>query len=144
MTNELARPRSPAEQGKAEWVKARRSRDNCLEIASIQGVVLAASAASTVVFSKAFLEKLGEHAADSAADLLKRGRFRRLRTKGKPDECHITVGDNPSTTVIFTGDLPDDARLALLDLDVTAEELRGQTLRWDSKAMAWRVGDAQE
>jgi hypothetical protein len=35
-------------------------------------------------------------------------------------------------------DTPDEARLALLDLDVTAEELSGKVLRWDSSASAWR------
>jgi hypothetical protein len=30
----------------------------------------------------------------------------------------------------------------VLDLDVTAEELRGKTLRWDTTASAWLPDDA--
>lgn len=40
--------------------------------------------------------------------------------------------------VVVTDDLPDEARLALLDLDVTAPELRGKLLRWDEAAGEWR------
>ena len=43
----------------------------------------------------------------------------------------IGLDDGSAADVIITGDLPDEARLALLDLDVTADELRGKTLRWD-------------
>ena len=35
--------------------------------------------------------------------------------------------------MVVTDDLPDEARLALLDLDVTADDLRGKLLRWDQK-----------
>lgn len=43
--------------------------------------------------------------------------------------------------LVVTEGLPDEARLALLDLDVTAEELRGKELRWDAAAGEWRLSD---
>ncbi len=39
--------------------------------------------------------------------------------------------------------MPDEARLAVLDLDVTADVVRGQVLRWDSSASAWQPADDQ-
>ena len=41
--------------------------------------------------------------------------------------------------LIVTEDLPDEARLALLDLDVTAEDACSKYLRWDNDSMAWRA-----
>lgn len=50
--------------------------------------------------------------------------------------------DEGSAAIVITSDTPDEARLALLDLDVTAEELRGKVLRWDEKARAWRPDES--
>jgi hypothetical protein len=103
-----------------------------------------ALATAAAIFSKAFLETLGTRAGDSAANLPKRVRdlARRFhRRKDGGEEFHIGAG-GMSATVIVTEDLPDQARLALLDLDVTAEELRGKLLRWDSAASAWRPAES--
>jgi hypothetical protein len=92
-------------------------------------------------FSSAFIGALGQRAADSAAKLPKRvGDLvrTRVRRKGKPDEYQVGVGDGSTATIVITADLPDEARLALLDLDVTADELRGKLLRWDESVLAWR------
>ena len=95
-------------------------------------------------FSAAFMQALGQRAADGAARLPKRvGDVvrTRVRRKGKPDEYHIGVDDGSAAVIAITEDTPDEARLALLDLDVMADELRGKTLRWDSSASAWRPAD---
>lgn len=92
-------------------------------------------------FTSAFIQALGQRAADGAAKLPKRAGDlvrRCIRRKGKPDEYHIGVDDGSAATIAITADTPDEARLALLDLDVTADELRGKLLRWDSSASAWR------
>ena len=53
----------------------------------------------------------------------------RFRKNGKANEFVIGVEDNSAATVIVTADLPDEARLALPDLDVTGEEMHGKLLR---------------
>lgn len=40
---------------------------------------------------------------------------------------------------MVTADLPDEARLALLDLDVTADDVCGKELRWDTASNTWTV-----
>jgi hypothetical protein len=95
------------------------------------------------IYAKAFLETLGQRSGEGVADLSKRMgevvRKRRFRRKG------YLVGIMGATAIlIVTEDLPDEARLALLDLDVTAEDVRGKTLRWDNEAMAWRAGGTED
>jgi len=97
-------------------------------------------------FSSAFIQALGQRAADGAANLPKRVSDlvrKRVRQKGTPDEYRIGVGDGSTAWIAITADTPDEARLALLDLDPTADELRGKDLRWDDSALAWRPADDQ-
>lgn len=123
-------------------------------IRSIPGIVtltityppeMVALAAATAIFSKAFLETVGSRAGDGIANLPKRLQDL-LRTchrrKKARYECHIGMQDRrAAATVVIKADLPDEARLALLDLDVTADELRGKLLMWDSTASAWRPAE---
>lgn len=92
------------------------------------------------VYTKAFVETLAKHHADALSDAV-RTRFRR---KGKAREVLVGPDDGSAATIIITDETPDEARLALLDLDVTADELRGKVLRWDEKAMAWRADSADD
>ncbi len=97
-------------------------------------------------FSSAFIQALGQQAAGESAKLPKRVRDlvkKRVRRKDEPDEYRIGVRDGSAATIVVTEDTPDDARLALLDLDVTADELRGKLLRWDSGSSSWRPADDQ-
>jgi hypothetical protein len=89
------------------------------------------------IYSKAFVEALAKRHADGLTDRL-RTRFRR---DTEDTEAEIGLDDGASATVVVTGDLPDEARLALLDLDVTADVVRGKLLRWDGSASAWRPAD---
>lgn len=97
-------------------------------------------------FSSAFIQALGQQAAHSFANLSKTKikkltawlQPKRVRRKGQPDEYHIGLKDGATATIVVTEDTPDEARLALLDLDVTAPELRGKELRWDEATGAWR------
>ena len=61
--------------------------------------------------------------------------------KGKPDEYRIGLRDGSAATIAITADLPDEARLALLDLDVTAADVRGKLLRWDDETFSWQPAD---
>ena len=97
-------------------------------------------AAAIGIYSKAFLETLAKHNAEGLIKLV-RPRFRK---KGKTAELLVGPEDDAAATLVITSETPDEARLALLDLDVTAEELRGQHLRWDNEAMAWRPESAED
>jgi hypothetical protein len=101
--------------------------------------VLALTGAA-VIYSKAFLETLAKHHADRLVDLVRTTRFR-FRNNDKNTEAEIGFDGDAAATIVVNEDTPDEARLALLDLDVTAEELRGKVLRWDSSASAWRPAD---
>ena len=98
--------------------------------------------AATAIYSKAFLEELGKRSGEGFADLLGRIRnsihVRREAKNGNPEELHIDVETGEGAVwVVVTEDLPDEARLALLDLDVTVKEFKGRTLRWNATAGAW-------
>ena len=95
-------------------------------------------------FSSAFIQALGQRAAGGAAKLPRRVAdlaCKYVRKKGRPDEVRIGVDGGSAATVIITAKTPDEARLALLDLDVTAPELRGKELRWDPTTAAWRPSE---
>jgi hypothetical protein len=95
-------------------------------------------------FSLAFIQALGQRAADGTAKLPKKVADlvqKRVRKKGKPDEYQVGVNDGSAATIVVTEDLPDEARLALLDLDITADDLLGKLLRWDADAEAWLPSD---
>ena len=96
-------------------------------------------------FCSAFFQTLGKRAADGAVRLPKQATDllrKRVRRKGKPDQYYIGLKRGASATVVVTESTPDEARLALLDLDVMAPELRGRELRWDQAAGAWRPSEA--
>jgi hypothetical protein len=105
----------------------------------------AALAAAMAIFGKAFLETLGQRAGDGVANIPKQVHdlvSARKRRKGE-SEVYLGTGSDEAATIAVTADTPDEARLALLDLDVTADELRGKLLRWDSDSSAWRPADAE-
>jgi hypothetical protein len=58
-------------------------------------------------------------------------------------KVEITTEAQEVTTVLeFTNNLPDEARVALLDLDFTNPDLNGKKLHWNAKKGVWepRVG----
>lgn len=86
------------------------------------------------VYVKAYIETLAQHNAESLIKAVRHGR----RWKGKKPEMVVGPGNKSAATIAITDETPDEARLALLDLDVTAEELRGKVLAWDAEAGSWR------
>jgi hypothetical protein len=98
-------------------------------------------------FSSAFVQALGQRAGNKAADLAKRAGDvveHLVKREDGSNELHIRGKNTETAMVVVTSETPDEARLALLDLDVTADEVRGKTLRWDETAMAWRADNAEE
>lgn len=90
-----------------------------------------------VPFLGAFAKKLGDAFGDSTVKVI--GRL-------KPDSRRKTVlveaelPEREKTTILFNAATSDEARLVLLDLDVT--ELRGKTLRWDAERNLWQPDDS--
>ena len=107
---------------------------------SIPAEAVTALMVAGVVYAKAFLETLAKRNADTVAEAIEA----RIRKKGKTREMVIGLEDGSAAEVIVTSDLPVEARLALLDLDVTADELRGKTLQWDDATKAWRADSADD
>jgi hypothetical protein len=100
---------------------------------------------AVAIFSKAFLETLGHRTGEGVANLSKRvGDLVRARIKGRgePDKYLIGLDGGATAIVVVTDDTPDEARLALLDLDVTAPDLRGKYLSWSRGAAAWLPTEA--
>jgi len=87
-----------------------------------------------VEFAKGYIDALAGRAADASLGLVQHVRFRRNRRTG---EMRAGVDGGGASTVVITDDLPDEARLALLDLDITADGMRGKELGWDPDAGAW-------
>jgi hypothetical protein len=141
----LAMP--PAEMTVDEFLalKARyKARYETRGIVNQKSVLLDLAApllAVAAIYSKAFLETLAKHNAEALMDAV----HSRIRIR-KSIAREVLVGpeDGSAAILVITSDTPDEARLALLDLDVTAEEVRGKTLRWDSEAMAWRPDSAED
>jgi hypothetical protein len=89
------------------------------------------------VYAKAYVETLAHHNAEALIKAVSS----RSRKTGKTTEMLVGPEDGSAARVVITPDTPDEARLNLLDLDVTADELRGKVLRWDEKAKAWHPED---
>jgi hypothetical protein len=91
-------------------------------------------AAAVSPYLRAFLEALGKSHADALTDAVRT----RFRKKGNDRELLIGPDDDAAAKLVITKDTPDEARLALLDLDVTADDVRGHYLRWDDETKTWR------
>lgn len=101
-------------------------------------VLLIAAASSYVTV---FTQTLAKHNAEALIGAVQT----RFRRKTKTLELTLVVGsEDDGVAFVVTGDLSDDAKLAMLDVDVTSDELRGKSLRWNDKAMAWRPYESQE
>jgi hypothetical protein len=85
-------------------------------------------------FLEAFAKKLGEQIGESTSRAL--GRLRVLRDR-RTRRTELDVNGSSTTTLVLPEDMTDEARLAFLDLDMTASELQGTTLYWDEKAGKW-------
>lgn len=102
--------------------------------------VVAPLGAATAIYSKTFLETLAKHNAEA---LIKAAATRILK-RGETIAFLAAADGDAIPKFVVKGDLPDAARLALLEPDVMAEALRGKILWWDAKAMAWRADNGEE
>jgi hypothetical protein len=88
---------------------------------------------AAAIYAKTFVETLAKRHADALEDLVET----HLRRIGNKTEAEIGLDGDAAAKIAITEDTPDEARLALLDLDVTDDAVRGKVLRWDSSASAW-------
>jgi hypothetical protein len=95
--------------------------------------------AGIAIYSKAFIETLAKHNAEGLIEAVRT----RFRKKGNAAEVLVGPDDGAAATLVITSDTPDEARLAVLDLDVTADDVRGQLLRWDAEAETWRPNGSE-
>lgn len=86
-------------------------------------------------FGDAYLSRMGQMLAESTPAILRRIRLRRYPVHGTG---RLLIRTDRSTIMFeFDGDLSDDAKLALIDIDITDDRLQDATLRWDAAGGAW-------
>ncbi len=108
----------------------------CINFATVTQV---AAGAGLATFLRGYIEALAARSGDVTFDWLKKPHIR-TTSKGKSD---VEVRINGAiTTFEVADDMPDEARLALIDLDLTSEQWRGHRLKWDGKA--WVRNDPPE
>jgi hypothetical protein len=82
-----------------------------------------------------YASRLADHPAETTFKARRSISLRRRR-RDKRDCVRIEVPEE-TTTIVLPSDLSDDAREAFIDLDPTADGIRGKTLYWDQKQRAW-------
>jgi hypothetical protein len=100
-----------------------------------------AAGASLATFLRAYCAELGKRFGGSTADWISKVHVRKRvhPTEGKT-ALEVPVNDVVTKfEVADNDDLPDEAKLALIDLDITAEGVRGHRLMWDAKVQRWIV-----
>jgi len=82
----------------------------------------------------AFSRELGKSLGGSAADWLKKIRFRPRRPtaldRGNPSVLQVKTDGGP-TLFEVSDEMSDEAKLALIEIDMTNPRIRGHKLRWD-------------
>jgi hypothetical protein len=103
-------------------------------------VVIAASTLGP--FVTAFCTELGRRFGGTVADWA--GRVRLSRRRHDPAAADLIIdADNVVTVLELEEELSDEARLALLDLDIKADAVRGHRLAWNTETQAWMASDIQ-
>jgi hypothetical protein len=87
-------------------------------------------------FLDAYAKKLGEKLGESTAAAAGRLRTHLL---GRKAGAISPVNDEAGVTIlVVAADLTEEARLALIDLDVTDPALSGAMVRWNAEEARWR------
>lgn len=121
--------------GNAEGLATRPLDPNLAEIAAIGFAALKILGP----FADAFATRLGEIFAETTAAATQRVILRhRTRRSGTTDKMVVVGPADEQTTILLPADLSDEARLALIDLDMAADAVNGKTLIWDPRSATWR------
>jgi hypothetical protein len=112
-----------------------------LDRTAVRGIPFEEIAAAAAIFKvlgtfgDAYLSRLGQILAESTPAIVQRIRLRRYPVH---DTGRLMIHTDRSTIVFeFDGDLSDEAKLALIDIDLTDDSLQGATLRWDAARGQW-------
>lgn len=103
-------------------------------------IALAFVAAKALIpFLDAYAKAVGKKLGETIGNLLSRLSLDSVvkLTQGRP----IVIGTDHAVAVEFDPNLPDEARLALLDLDVTDPQIQGTVLQWNATAGQWQPPD---
>ena len=93
-------------------------------------------------FVTAFCAELGKRLGGTTADWV--SKVRRRKKLGDASEAELIVRvDDAGTVLVLEENLPDEARLAFLDLDLKAPMIRGHQLRWSADSQAWVLTDTK-
>lgn len=93
-------------------------------------------------FAAAFCTELGRRFGGSTADWISRVRLR--RRPHNPAATDLLIEAGGSVTALEVGDdLTEDAKLALLDLDIEDPEVRGHRMIWNTQLSAWVAVDIE-
>jgi hypothetical protein len=97
------------------------------------------TAVTITPFVTSFFNELGKRLGDKFPDWMKGVK---LRFRREDLEIFLPAeAGREKTTIEIDGRLPDAAWLALLDLNVDSDAIRGHQLRWDSKAGGWLTAE---
>ncbi|WP_141717290.1 hypothetical protein [Nocardia altamirensis] len=103
-------------------------------VAALLGPVVA-------IYGKALLESLAAHTADGVVQLprtIRKRWFGRTGAESSDLAAILDIEGGPgAAAILVTEGLPDEARLALLDIDPTESALRGKVLGWDDTLQRW-------
>ncbi|QIS22120.1 hypothetical protein [Nocardia terpenica] len=102
---------------------------------------LGAVAPAATIFGKAFLEALAKRSAEGVAALPGKLRQRWFRQGHDGSDgglaAVLDIENVGAAAILVTADLPDEARVALIDLDPTEPGLLGKVLGWDVERRQW-------
>ncbi|MFD8529407.1 hypothetical protein ACFV0L_18505 [Streptosporangium canum] len=88
-------------------------------------------------FLETFASKLGERFGESTGQVL--GRIRVIRRRNRAS-AELEIDDpatHAPTVLVLPADFSEEARLAVIELDITAEKVRGATMHWNPDTGAW-------
>jgi hypothetical protein len=92
--------------------------------------------ATLIPMFAAFFTELGKKLGRGAADKISHIRLR--QNANNPAIVDVQVHSDRTLTIVeMSENLPDDARLALIELDFDDPAIRGKRLKWDNEAMNW-------
>lgn len=98
---------------------------------SAEAVEYIAAAVTLGPMVTALSKELGRRLGGSAADWLAKIHLGPGKSDPEYAEDLVVKTDGRATVFEVSDDLSDEARLALIDIDMTNTEIRGHRLRWD-------------
>src|ERR1700692_4509577 len=102
-----------------------------INISNVSGVEVVIGAATFGPFVTAFCTELGKRFGGTVADWTSRVHLRRKGGESTKADLIVEV-DDEVTVLELQDDLPDEARLALLELDLKQQAVRGRRLTWSA------------